>query len=124
MRSVPDPLYGVTVDDISNITNIVDSSKALAHMPTTRIVFDTGVDASNYTTAVNTIQPVSYIMGEILDSEGLANTTLQQYHDRVASYLQTLGNKVDIWEVGNEVNGNWTGNYSDVGAKINDAYTS
>jgi hypothetical protein len=29
---------------------------------------------------------------------------------------------VDIWEIGNEVNGNWTGAYSDVSAKIYDAW--
>lgn len=123
MRDVPDPLYGVTVDDISNITNIVDSSRNLSHMPTTRIVFDEGVAASNYVTAVNQIQSVSYIMGELLDSEGLANSSVQQYHDRTASYLSTLGDKVDIWEIGNEVNGNWTGPYASVGSKIYDAYS-
>ena len=38
------------------------------------------------------------------------------------SIFSALGSKIDIWEVGNEVNGNWTGNYSDVGAKIYDAW--
>lgn len=123
MRALPDPLYGVTVDDVSNVANIVASSKALMHTPITRIVFDDGVAASNYTSAVNQLQPVSYIMGELLDSEGLKSNTLQQYHDRTASYLSTLGSKVDLWEIGNEVNGNWTGPYADVSAKITDAYT-
>lgn len=123
MRALPDPLYGVTVDDVSNVANIVASSKSLAHTPTTRIVFDDGVAASSYVSAVNQIQPVSYIMGELLDSEGLKANTLKQYHDRTASYLSTLGSKVDLWEIGNEVNGNWTGPYADVSAKITDAYT-
>lgn len=122
MRVLPDPLYGVTVDDVANVTNIVNSSKQLSHMPITRVVFDEGVAASYYVNAVNQIQPVSYVMGELLDSEGLKTSTLQQYHDRAASYLSTLGNKVDLWEIGNEVNGNWTGPYADVSAKITDAY--
>jgi hypothetical protein len=29
---------------------------------------------------------------------------------------------VDLWEIGNEVNGNWTGRYSTVEAKLTDAY--
>jgi hypothetical protein len=122
MRDPPDPLYGVTIDDISNVANIVNSSTRLSHMPTTRIVFDHGQSASSYWSAVNSIQPVSHIMGELVDSSDLTRYTLQQYHDRAAQYLSALGNKVDIWEVDNEVNGNWTGNYTDVGAKIYDAW--
>jgi hypothetical protein len=29
---------------------------------------------------------------------------------------------VDLWEIGNEVNGNWTGRYSTVDAKLTEAY--
>lgn len=122
MRDLPNIIYGVTVDDIANVSRIVDSSIHLSHMPTTRIVFDDGVSASYYLNAINQIQPVSYIMGELLDSEGLANSSLQKYHDRTQSYLSLLGDKVDIWEIGNEVNGNWTGPYSSVSEKIYDAY--
>jgi hypothetical protein len=122
MRDLPDSLYGVTVDDVSNTANIVNSSTHLSHIPTTRIVFDYGRSASSYSSAVNSIQPVSYIMGEIVDSSGMTRYTLQQYHDRAGQYLSALDNKVDIWEVSNEVNGNWTGNYTDVGAKIYDAW--
>ena len=122
MRAVADPLYGVTVDDISNVTNIVNSSTNLSHMPTTRIVFDYGQAPSVYTSAVSQIEPVSYIMGELVDSSDMTGYTLQQYHDRTAQYLSALGNLVDIWEIGNEVNGDWTGAYSDVSAKIYDAW--
>ncbi|HWZ66444.1 MAG TPA: hypothetical protein VNW89_01305, partial [Stellaceae bacterium] len=117
-----DPLYGVTVDDVSNVTNIVNSSTSLSHMPTTRIVFDYGQAPSVYTSAVSQIEPVSYIMGELVDSSDMTRYTLQQYHDRTAQYLSALGNLVDIWEIGNEVNGDWTGAYSDVSAKIYDAW--
>ncbi|MFD0568634.1 hypothetical protein ACFQ0T_04225 [Kitasatospora gansuensis] len=122
MRALPDPLYGVTVDDVSNLAAIVDSSRHLAHMPTTRIVFDETESPSSYTSAVNQLQPVSYLMGEILDSEYVKNISAQAYHDRVAQYLNAFGNQVDLWEVGNEVNGNWLGSYGDVSTKITDAY--
>ncbi|GAA3030296.1 hypothetical protein GCM10020229_47170 [Kitasatospora albolonga] len=29
---------------------------------------------------------------------------------------------MDVWEIGNEVNGNWLGSYADVSTKITDAY--
>ncbi|MEW1914228.1 hypothetical protein AB0442_38430 [Kitasatospora sp. NPDC085895] len=123
MRELPAPLYGVTVDDVSNLSAIVDSSKRLSHKPTTRIVFDENVNPSQYTQAVNQLQPVSYLMGEILDSSYIKDYSAQAYHDRVAQYLNAFGDQVDLWEIGNEVNGNWTGNYSDLSAKITDAYS-
>jgi hypothetical protein len=91
MRDLPDPLYGVTVDDISDVVNIVNSSTHLSHMPTTRIVFDYGRSASSYSSAVNSIQPVSYIMGELVDSSDMIRYTLQQYHDRAGLPPQLRG---------------------------------
>src|SRR5262249_25308715 len=67
VRDLPDPLYGVTVDDISDVVNIVNSSTHLSHMPTTRIVFDYGRSASSYSSAVYSIQPVSYIMCRVVN---------------------------------------------------------
>ena len=122
MRSLPDPLYGVTVDDVSNISNIIASSQHFSHMPITRVVFDENTTPSDYTAAISSLQPYTYLMGEILDSAYMNTLTLQQYHDRTAAFLSAFGNQVDLWEVGNEVNGDWTGAYSDVAAKITDAY--
>jgi hypothetical protein len=85
---------------------------------TTRIVFDEWQPASGYVTAVNRIDSVSDIMGEILDSYYMNQYSVQQYMDRVDEYIPLLGNKVDIWEVGNEVNGEWLGNKDSVIAKI------
>ncbi|QQR52680.1 hypothetical protein IPG36_00955 [bacterium] len=122
MRAVPDPLYGVTADDVSNTAAIIASSQHFSHLPTTRIVFDENTTPSDYTTAVNALQPYTYLLGELSDSEYMAAQTVQQYHDRTASFLAAFGTKIDIWEIGNEVNGDWTGPYTDVAAKITDAY--
>ena len=61
-------------------------------------------------------------MGELLDSYYMKTYSLQQYTDRTNEYVNLLGDKVDIWEIGNEVNGEWCGKTSDVVAKINSAY--
>jgi hypothetical protein len=121
-RVLPSPLYGVTVDDTTNLSDIVASSRALGHMPVTRVYFNVREPASYYAAAVSTLQPVSYVMGELLDSSDSRHIGTRAYNKRVQSYLALLGNSVDLWEIGNEVNGNWTGRYSAVEAKLTSAY--
>ncbi len=115
-------IYGVTIDDISNIDDIVKSLKKLSKPPTTRIVFDQLRLPSYYLEAVNKIQNTGFIMGELLDSYGFADYTVQQYNDRVKKYLDAFGRKVDIWEIGNEINGEWLGNTDTVVRKITNAF--
>jgi hypothetical protein len=118
----PNTVYGVTVDQISDTAGIVDSLSKLAFKPTARIVFDEGQNASTYANAAAQIHNVSFIMGEILDSFYVKNITTADYLARTKDYMDTLGNNVDIWEIGNEINGEWLGNTADVVAKMNAAY--
>jgi len=115
-------LYGVTIDAVDKLANTVTALSNLYKKPTTRIVFDEWVAASTYINAVNQIHNVSFIMGEILDSYYMKQYNLQQYTDRVNEYYNTFGSKVDIWEIGNEINGEWLGKTADVVAKMNSAY--
>ena len=116
-------VWGLTIDDISGLKAIDTSLARLCKKPTTRIVFDEQVAATYYQTAINQIHNYSFIMGEILDSYYMDTYTLSQYISRVNEYLDLLGSKVDIWEIGNEVNGEWCGNTIDVIAKIDTAYS-
>jgi hypothetical protein len=115
-------VYGVTIDAVSKLSAIVTSLSKHCNKPTTRIVFDEWVPATDYQNAVNQIHNVSFIMGELLDSYYMKQYNLQQYTDRTNEYVNLLGGKVDIWEIGNEINGEWLGNTSDVVAKMNSAY--
>ena len=115
-------MYGVTIDGIGNLNNIVSSLRAHSVRMTTRIVFDEWQPASGYANAVTRIDSVSDIMGEILDSYYVNDYSVQQYKDRVDEYVALLGDKVDIWEIGNEVNGEWLGNRDSVMAKVFYAY--
>jgi hypothetical protein len=119
---LPSPIYGVTTDSVSNLSGIVQSLQNLSHKPTTRIVFDEYIPATQYVEAVSKISPVSYIMGEILDSFYVRQYTVTDYLARATEYISTFGNKVDLWEIGNEVNGEWLGDTSSVVAKISGAY--
>lgn len=115
-------LYGVTVDDISKLSAITTSLQKLCRKPTTRIVFDEWQPATEYTQAVNNIHNVSFIMGEILDSYRFSRYSYKQYVDRVNEYLTAFPTKVDLWEIGNEVNGEWLGPIDSVVKKVDAAY--
>jgi hypothetical protein len=115
-------VYGVTIDAVSKLSNIVTALSRHTKKPTTRIVFDEWMPATDYLTAVNKISPVSFIMGELLDSYYFGQYNLSQYTARSYEYLNLLGGKIDIWEIGNEINGEWLGNTTDVVAKMDTAY--
>lgn len=115
-------IYGVTIDSIDNLTETVKSLKSLAFKPTTRIVFDENVKAIYYQKAVLQIHSVSFIMGGLLDSSYFKKYSVDAYSARTTEYLSVLDNNVDIWEVGNEINGEWLGDAPTVVAKMNSAY--
>jgi hypothetical protein len=121
-RRLPSPLYGVTVDDVSNLSQIVASSRRLPHRPATRIYFSVREPPRYYAAAVRRLRPVSYLMGELLDSSDERSIGTAAYGRRVRAYLKAFGRSVDLWEIGNEVNGNWTGPYRRVSAKLTRAY--
>ena len=123
-RALPDRLYGVTIDGDDPLPSIVDSLAKLSHAPITRIVFDPPPrTAASYLPAVTKVRDVGYVMGLIVDSSDVKLYSVGEYRARVTSYLDTLGDKVDLWEIGNEVNGDpWLGPTADVVVKITDAY--
>jgi hypothetical protein len=122
--SLPNPLFGVTISDISNISHVVQIEQTLAYRPTTRVYFDVKQGPGYYSSALSALQESSFVMGELLDSADEESITRSDFQTRVQSYVNTLGSAVDIWEVGNEVNGSWTGPYSGVSAKLTDAYNA
>lgn len=117
-----DKVYGVTIDAINNLNRIVTSLSNLNVKPTTRIVFDEWQPASDYLNAVNQIHNVSFIMGEIIDSYYMHEYSVNQYKNRVREYIRVLGDRVDIWEIGNEINGEWLGSTQSVISKISYAF--
>lgn len=119
---VPVRLHGVTLDGIDRLDATVEALSRLALKPTTRIVFDSTMPAAHYRDAARAIHAVSHVMGEILDSQFVRNVSVEAYLARTREYLDTLGDSVDLWEIGNEVNGEWLGPPQEVAAKIAGAY--
>ncbi|MFJ8046256.1 hypothetical protein ACIRBX_37685 [Kitasatospora sp. NPDC096147] len=121
-RALPDTLYGVTLDDVSRLSQLTASLRDLPQRPTARIVFDPGTGPADYAEAVAALHPVAHLMGLPVDSSAMAATSLTEHHDRTAALLAAFGGQVDLWEVGNEVNGGWLGPAGQVAAKVTDAY--
>jgi hypothetical protein len=119
---LPRVLYGVTADDVTSPAELVASARHLPDRPITRIYFDVSEPPGYYAAAVRRLRPVSYLMGELLDSSDENRISVAAYRQRVQAYLAAFGNEVDLWEIGNEVNGNWTGRYPTVTRKLTDAY--
>ena len=97
VRTLPIPLYGVTVDSVANLSAIVAGSETLGHMPITRVYFNVKEPASYYAAAVRALQPVSYVMGELLDSSDSRHIATASYDKHVQSYVATarlLGRRV------------------------------
>ena len=116
-------IFGVTIDDpYTNIPEIKTALSSHCVKPTVRIVFDEFVDAADYVDPVTQIKTSAFIMGELLDSYYVDQYSVEQYINRATEYFNSLGNLVDIWEIGNEVNGDWLGNRDSVIAKIQGAY--
>ena len=130
--SSSEPIYGVTIDAIDPLPEIVDALASLHRKPTTRVVFDEFVPAVEYVDAVTEISAVSFVMGELLDSFYVAQYSPAEYADRTDEYLDAMADVVDIWEIGNEINGEWlcapgadsctAGQTAEVVEKISSAY--
>ncbi len=121
-RSLPSSVYGWTTDNGYATTRLVNTARATSRMTTVRVVFDEWVKARDYAPTVKALQPHAYILGGLLDSYYMARYSTSQYTARTTDYLNTMGNLVDVWEIGNEVNGEWLGSTSNVVAKISTAY--
>lgn len=112
------PIHGVTVDDRNDIRDDLFLKKlltSLGHLsvtPTTRIVYAPGnkngsFSANSYLDATTQIRSVGPVLGQPVDSFYMKCFTPAEYLSRFKDYVNTLGKVVDIWEVGNEINGEW-----------------
>ncbi|MFC4763593.1 hypothetical protein [Dyella koreensis] len=100
------PIYGVTLDDLSNINAIITSLTKLPYKPTVRVVFDPGTSAAEYYPALVKLHTVAYVMGEIMDSYYFP-TDINTYTARTKELVNGLNGTVDVWEIANEINGEW-----------------
>lgn len=116
-------LYGATIDRIAGLSQTLTSLRALPDRPTLRVVFDRSEPARYYAAATRRLAGVSFVMGELLDSSAERSISASALRTRARTYLRELGPHVSVWELGNELNGNWTGPYAQVAAKTRAAFS-
>lgn len=121
-RDIPDTLYGVTTEYVSNLPALRSALAQHTKRPTTRIVFQQGTNAQYYQEAVSELRDVSYVMGQVLDSTALGSVSVDQYRDRTRSFVNRFAGDIDIYEIGNELNGEWVGTPTIINAKVQAAY--
>lgn len=120
-EGIPTPLSGVTLDeewteDPDNWPTIVEALRSCqtekGFKPTVRIIMgndDNGVpfSPSHYVPLFRTISEakVAYILACPVDSTFMLLYTKDSYRQRFADSESALGDYVDLWEIGNEING-------------------
>lgn len=118
-KQLPGTLRGITIDSVENLDAIVKAVRDLSTRPTIRIVFDGSQNPSYYAPAVAALKPHAYLMGELLDSEDVEQYSVEQIRKRAQKYVRAFGKQIDIWETGNEINGEWVGRSpAEINAKV------
>jgi hypothetical protein len=119
-------IFGVTVDDIGRLPAVLGSLRALPRRPWVRVVFDVDpnrpADPARYSRAVPEVARIGPVLGELVDSSDIRRLTVAQIEARASSYVRALRSSVSVWEIGNEVNGSWTGPPPFVARKVQTAY--
>ena len=112
-QKVPAPLYGITLDALSfsSIDAVTEAIRALPVKPTARVVIDADTSPSDFIPLLSRLHDVAYIMLCPCDSEDMKRyKTVEAYTSRFADCVRYLAPHVDIWEIGNEINGEgWLG---------------
>ena len=122
------PLYGITLDAVSasSISKIIDAVKALPVKPTARVVIDAGANHEDLAPLLAKLHEVSYILLCPCDSFDMKlYETVESYTAHFADCVEHLAPYTDIWEVGNEINGEgWLGGTDELtGRKAYAAWT-
>jgi hypothetical protein len=118
----PERLFGLTIDNVSDEKTIIELLETIkseaGRVPMIRIVFDGDKNPSHYRRVIKKIKDkqLGGVMGELLDSsavngyrENRNQISEKRYRERAEAYLTEFNKLVDIWEVGNEMNGEWVG---------------
>ena len=118
-RPVPVPWRGITADSVVQLPALVAAVRAHRAAPMVRIVMDPGTQPGDYATAISQLRPHAYILAELIDSAAMASTSLVGVRRRAHAFATAFAGQVDVWEIGNELNGEWVGSSPDaINAKV------
>jgi|ERR1051325_5153120 hypothetical protein len=134
-ETLPSYFNGLTLESPLSLSEEVwERIRTIPTVTTVRVVFDKDTEPERYISVLDRLHSLKfpdggkrkvYLLGEFLDSDFLARyrwvcdrgagctsdeDPAAQSHDyktRIDRYLDVLDRYIDVWEVGNEVNGEW-----------------
>lgn len=122
-RPLPAVFRGVTTDSAWDVPALTAAIRAHRAAPIVRIVLDPQPQPAAYRPAIEALRPHAYLMGLLLDSTALRRFTAAEVAARADAYLAMYGDRIDLWEIGNELNGAWVGKTpEEINAKVQAAY--
>lgn len=107
----------MTVTDTVRLGRTLDAIRHLSRPVTVRLVLDPG-PLGRYRRPARRLARTGRVMAEPVDSSGMSRLGVRRYRQRFRTAIRLLGRSVDAWEVGNEVNGSWTGPRRRVADKV------
>lgn len=109
-------MFAITLDNPWDYKKIAVALKPFNKKLWVRIVVDAGVPISEYLIPFKTIAMVAPIMVMLCDSFVFKDLNAEQYLERTKQIHQILGAYISVYEIGNEINGDWLG--TDVSNKV------
>jgi hypothetical protein len=109
-------MYAITLDNPWDYKKVVTTLKPFNKKVWVRIVVDTGVPISEYVIPFKAIAAVAPVMCMLCDSFVFKDLTAEQYLARTIEIHKLLGAFISVYEIGNEINGDWLG--TDVSNKV------
>lgn len=101
-------IYGVTLDDIDEVDSAIPSLRDLPFKPMARVVVDNGRDLSDYLEPVKRLLTVCDVMIQVQDSFDDSSLTTSAYVKKFVDLIDLFqGVNIAMWEIGNEVSGDW-----------------
>jgi len=109
------PIYGITVSDSwsgeDTLQQIVNAIEAMSVKPTVRMVMSQKIAPEDYVWIFKKIHAVAYVVAQPVDSYYMNRyKSVDAYLQRFKESYEHLSPYVDMWEIGNEINGEgWIG---------------
>lgn len=118
----PDPVRGVTLESVARLGQVETALAEHNRRPTARLVFQRGAGPAHYARAVRRLGDDADLMGLVLDSTAVRRTSVREYRARTRAFVRRFGSRLDLYEIGNELNGEWLGRPRAIRVKVAAAY--
>ncbi|MDO4258446.1 MAG: hypothetical protein Q4C87_02880 [Actinomycetaceae bacterium] len=102
-------LRGITIASHDNLDEIIEAVENLSSPPTVRIVVDSSEKPSDIRPLVDGLDPHAQLMMTVVDSTQMAQLSAEDIRQRTTAFIDVYASQVDVWEIGNELNGQWVG---------------